>query len=74
MATTENKIKRLEQLTGKTDQQLAEHACYGSEAYGICKNDGCCYYDQYEPDQDKGWCPECKENTVVSILVMMGLI
>jgi hypothetical protein len=40
----------------------------------ICTNPGCDYTEGMEPDQDQGWCPECKTNTVVSCLVLGGIL
>lgn len=41
---------------------------------GICTNADCdCTYD-YEPDQDAGYCEECKSNSVVSAMVLLGVI
>jgi hypothetical protein len=39
---------------------------------GICPD--CGYTTEYEPDQEAGWCEECEANTVVSALVLAGLI
>ena len=74
MATRQDKIKRLEQLTGKTYLQLAREATYDSLAYCICMNDGCCNYEKLEPDQDAGWCEDCQENSMKSILILLDLI
>ena len=39
----------------------------------ICKN---CDYTctDMEPDQDRGWCPECEANTMVSALILAGIV
>jgi len=39
---------------------------------GICTECGASY--EYEPDQDKGFCEECGSNTVVSGLILMGVM
>lgn len=39
---------------------------------GICVRPVCDNIEEYEPDQDKGYCTECHNNTIASVLVMMG--
>ena len=39
---------------------------------GICVSPVCDNIEEYEPDQDKGYCTECHNNTIASVLVMMG--
>jgi hypothetical protein len=41
---------------------------------GICMNDGCNEIYNYEPDQNAGWCESCKTQSVVSGLILMGVI
>ena len=36
--------------------------------------EGCDYTTEMEPDQEKGYCEACGGNTVVSVLVLAGLI
>lgn len=67
-------------------QQLAEDFGYADPADmvedymfdgvmpAICTNDGCGYSTEYEPDQDAGFCENCRTNTVVSGAVMLGVI
>jgi hypothetical protein len=40
----------------------------------ICMTEGCDYTTEMEPDQDEGYCEACGGNTVVSVLVIVGLI
>ena len=40
----------------------------------ICMNPDCDHTETMEPDQSKGWCPDCQSNTMKSCLVLMGLI
>jgi hypothetical protein len=40
----------------------------------ICTNISCHYTQELEPDQDRGWCPECGMNSMKSALVLAGLI
>ena len=50
------------------------HGPLDSVVPGICKNEDCDATYDYEPDQEKGWCGECDTQTVVSILILMGVI
>ena len=44
-------------------------------APGICASPDCDYTtDTIEPDQDAGYCEACGKNSVVSALVLAGLI
>ncbi len=40
----------------------------------ICVADHCSYSCEMEPDQDRGWCEACGQNTVQSALVLAGFI
>ena len=40
----------------------------------ICMTEGCDYTTKMEPDQEDGYCEACGGNTVVSVLVLAGLI
>ncbi len=40
----------------------------------ICMTEGCDYTTEMEPDQDAGYCEACGGNTVVSALVLAGII
>ena len=40
----------------------------------ICMNEGCEYTAEMEPDQDRGFCEVCETNTMVSALVLAGII
>jgi hypothetical protein len=40
----------------------------------ICMTEGCDYTAEMEPDQDRGFCEVCGGNTVVSALILAGLI
>ena len=58
--------------------EFIEQECmgYGMRAGvpAICTNKGCDYCTDMEPDQNHGWCPECKTNTVSSALILYGVI
>lgn len=34
----------------------------------------CDYIADMEPDQDRGWCPECEANTLKSAYILAGII
>jgi len=36
--------------------------------------EGCSYTCEMEPDQDRGWCEECRSNTMKSALILAGVI
>ena len=51
---------------------MFEAAVFDSVCPAICTE--CQYTTEYEPDQDRGWCENCEKNTVVSVLVLGGII
>jgi hypothetical protein len=40
----------------------------------ICMNEDCNFTCEMEPDQDVGYCEECRTNTMQAALVLAGLI
>ncbi len=54
--------------------QLLKHAAPDSVGPAICMTEGCDYTTEMEPDQDQGYCEACGGNTMVSALVLAGLI
>lgn len=73
------KLKRLAEWHELSLQELLE-ACamdnmdITTEGNAICMNHNCNYICEMEPDQDRGWCESCKTNTMVSALVLAGMI
>ena len=57
-----------------TPEELAEDYVLDGVAPAICKNSGCGYSTEYEPDQDRGYCENCNTNTVTSVFVLLGVI
>ena len=53
---------------------LAEAILSDSVSPAICMNADCDYTCEMEPDQDRGWCDECRTNSIKSALVLAGLI
>ena len=69
------KLEQLAEIEGYSDtMDMLEAATFDSVAPGICKNPDCDYSCEVEPDSASGWCEECNTNTVVSCLVLGGLI
>jgi predicted Zn-ribbon and HTH transcriptional regulator len=53
-------------------EEMFESAVCDSVSPGICKK--CGYTVEIEPDATDGWCEKCKKNSVVSVLVLGGII
>ena len=72
------KLKRLCEIEGFDDETaLFAAAIADSVCPAICCNPAnrdCDYTTEMEPDQDRGWCEECERGTMVSALVLGGLI
>jgi hypothetical protein len=64
----------LEELGMTYDEFLESSEAQDSVVVGICRKSDCDYTTEVEPDCRNGWCEECNSNTVVSILVLMGVI
>ncbi|WP_156918473.1 hypothetical protein [Bradyrhizobium sp. Cp5.3] len=56
------------------DDLLLVVALKDSACPAICITEGCDHTANMEPDQDQGFCEACGGNTVVSVLVLAGLI
>ena len=73
-----NRTEKLETLAdseGFNDpMEMAETIVTDSVVPGICMTPGCNYTTEVEPDNDAGWCEFCRAQTVVSGLVLMGII
>jgi len=54
--------------------QLLEATALDSVSPAICMTEGCSYTCEMEPDQDRGWCEECRSNTMKSALILAGVI
>ena len=70
------KLMKLCDLEGfeSLDDLLLAVALRDSVCPAICITDGCDHTANMEPDQDQGFCEACGGNTVVSVLVLAGLI
>lgn len=58
---------------GMTVDEMLHKAVIDSVSPGICMKCDL-VIDSIEPDGDAGFCEECEENTVKSVLVIAGLI
>ena len=58
----------------KTLEQLLTETAWDSVCPAICIAQGCDYTTEAEPDQAQGYCEACGGNTVVSALVLAGLV
>jgi hypothetical protein len=69
------KLKQLIEAEGyDTLEQFLEDNAHDSVVPGICLTETCDYTTGVEPDQDKGWCECCCDDTVASGLVLAGII
>ena len=72
------KLRKLCEIEGFEDEtELFAAAIADSVSPAICCNPDqpdCDYSTEMEPDQDRGWCEECQRGTMVSALVLGGII
>jgi len=73
--TKREKLETLVDCYGFADiDEMMMTAVMDSVAPAICTNPDCDYCTDMEPDQTEGWCEQCETNTVVSCLVMAGIM
>ena len=71
----QQKLGELAEIEGFASvEELLETCVHDSVSPGICTRDGCDYTCEVEPDQDRGWCEECKAPSVKAALVLAELI
>lgn len=71
------KSKKLVTLCDREGLDLAavfEGAMFDSVSPGICMTEGCDYTCKVEGDQEEGYCEACGGQTVVSALILAGVI
>jgi hypothetical protein len=71
----QQKLAKLVEIEGfESFEALAEAVVGDSVSPAICMNENCDFTCEMEPDQRRGWCEECRTNTVQSALVLADLI
>ena len=55
-------------------EDLVKASMRDSVCPAICMTEGCDHITEMERDQDEGYCEACGGNTMVSALVLAGLI
>lgn len=65
-------LEQLAESEGMDVDQMLEEYAFDAVVPAICRDCGATY--NMEPDQTEGYCEECKSNTVVSCLILAGLI
>ena len=72
------KLAKLIDIEGFADENaLFAASLNDSVSPAICcnpENPDCDYTAEMEPDQDRGWCEECQAGTMVSALMLGGII
>lgn len=69
-----DKLEQLFENEGVDQDEFLETYALDSVVPGICSNPDCDYCTEVEPDQNEGWCEFCEEGTVVSGLILLGVI
>jgi len=71
----QDKLRSLVEAEGyESLEKLLEAVVTDSVCPAICTTAGCSYTCEMEPDQDRGWCEVCGQNTMQSALVLAELI
>jgi hypothetical protein len=69
------KLSKLIEIEGYDSiEQLAQAILSDSVSPAICMNEDCDFTCEMEPDQDAGYCEECRANSMQSALILAGLI
>jgi len=69
------KLSQLIEMEGfESEEALLAAVITDSVSPAICLNDGCEYTAEMKPDQDRGYCEACGTNTMVSVLILAGII
>ena len=69
-----SKLQQLAKLEGVSVEDMLRDAVFDGVSPGICKNKDCDYTTEVEPDQNRGWCEDCQENSVASACVLAEII
>lgn len=68
------KLQKLADIEGLSIEELLEQNAFDSVVPGICTNHDCDYTTDVEPDQTQGWCEECNQGTVKSVLILAEIL
>ena len=69
------KLQKLLEIEGYTNITALLAVCItDGVSPAICTNEGCDYTAEMEPDQDRGFCEECRTNSMKSAPVLAGVI
>jgi hypothetical protein len=69
------KLSKLIEIEGYDSiEQLAQTILSDSVSPAIYMNEDCDFTCEMEPDQDAGYCEECRANSMQSALILAGLI
>lgn len=74
LTTKAQKLLTLCDKAGLDHAKLTNGEVFDSIIAGICLTEGCDHVVDVEGDQEEGWCDECQSNTVVSALILAGVI
>lgn len=74
-AEQEAKLKKLCEIEGyESIQALLAAVLTDAVSPAICMSADCSYTCEMEPDQRRGYCDECRRNTMVAAPVLAGVI
>jgi hypothetical protein len=74
-ALRQAKLAKLLEIEGyERVEDLIEAVFSDSVSPAICMNEDCNFTCDMEPDQEAGWCDECRTNTMTAAPVLAGLI
>ena len=69
------KLAKLLEIEGYGSvQELMEAVFSDAVSPAICMNEGCGFTCEMEPDQGRGYCEECRTNSMKAAPVLAGLI
>ena len=69
------KLAKLMEIEGYDNfEEMAQAILSNSVSPAICMNEDCNFTCEMEPDQDAGYCEECRTNSMQSALILAGPI
>jgi hypothetical protein len=74
-ADQDAKLRKLCEVEGyETVEALLTAAMMDAVSPAICMSPDCSYTCEMEPDQQRGWCDECRTNTMMAAPVLAGMV